>query len=64
MNRCPNCTLPVLANEEFCRFCNHRLKIAGAGGVDPTATSNSAGGGGRPQARPAMKTKKEMVRDG
>jgi len=28
MNRCPDCTLPVLANEEFCRFCNRRLKIA------------------------------------
>jgi hypothetical protein len=23
-----------LANEEFCVFCNHKLKIAGAGGVD------------------------------
>jgi len=34
LKKCPDCTLPILANEEFCRFCNHRLKIAGAGGVD------------------------------
>jgi len=32
--KCPDCTLPVLANEEFCVFCNHKLKVAGAGGVD------------------------------
>jgi len=48
--KCPDCTLPVLANDEFCRFCNHRLKVAGAGG-DPTAASNNAGVGGN--AKPA-----------
>ena len=61
--KCPDCTLPVLANEEFCIFCNHRLKVAGAGGVDPTAISNNAGGGGRPQPCPAIKTKKEGIGD-
>ena len=28
LKKCPDCTLPILANEEFCRFCNHRLKKA------------------------------------
>ena len=29
--KCSDCTLPVLANEEFCVFCNRRLKKAGVG---------------------------------
>jgi len=31
--KCPDCTLPVLANEEFCIFCNHRLKVTGGAPV-------------------------------
>lgn len=27
--KCPNCTLPILANDEFCVSCNHNLKVMG-----------------------------------
>jgi len=31
--KCSNCTLPVLANEEFCIFCNRKLKVTGGAPV-------------------------------
>jgi hypothetical protein len=52
--RCPDCTLPVLANEEFCVFCNHRLKVTGGAPVGYAVLSCPAS-----NAPPATKTKKE-----
>jgi len=61
MKKCPDCTLPVLANapkggaslrsEEFCIFCNHRLTVTGRASIE----AEQVGPRSMPQVRPAIR---------